>query len=73
MEAVADFCEEGIRVQINKLERTETGIDYEISVFYPDGASYHPKTRATVVNGKITKVDPLDPSAIEKLIEEKKV
>lgn len=59
-------------MQLNKLERTETGMDYEISVFYPDGVSFHPKTRATVAaNGKIIQVDPLDPSVIEKLIEVK--
>jgi hypothetical protein len=59
-------------VELNKLERTATGMDYEISVYYPDGASFHPKTRATVAaNGKIIRVDPLNPSAIEKLIEEK--
>jgi hypothetical protein len=69
--AIKEFCEDGVRVQLNKIERTDTGMDYEISVFYPDGVSFHPKTRATVANGKIIRVDPLDPSTIEKLIEEK--
>lgn len=69
--AIKEFCEDGVRVQLNKMERTDTGMDYEISVFYPDGVSFHPKTRAIVANGKIIRVDPLDPSTIEKFIEEK--